>query len=310
METLAKEISLPIFGNMKSVSFNRDGLRIAGHLFTPADFDEGKVYPALVVNGAVSMIKEQAPDNYAKLLVQQGFVILTFDYISYGESEGTLRQNENVLSKFKDFQASITYLSSLPYVGKIGAVGICVSGGNVAYLAANDERISAVASVIPWMYEPALAEIIWGNDEIRRRDNKAKYAWMNYEYDREYLSTQIFTNSPEVEGFMLGDAEYFFDKRRALSLPTWKNEIFWGAWSDWAHVYDPISQAPKIKVPALVFSSDDALLPAQAKKFFEAVTSEKELVWGKGYHFNFYDKLPHMTQVIEAVVPFMDKHLA
>jgi hypothetical protein len=87
METLAKELSLPVFGNMKSVSSNRDGLKIAGHLFTPADVDAGKVYPALMVNGAVSMIKEQAPDNYARLLVQQCFVILTFDQISYRERD-------------------------------------------------------------------------------------------------------------------------------------------------------------------------------------------------------------------------------
>jgi hypothetical protein len=38
-------------------------------------------------------------------------------------------------------------------------------------------------------------------------------------------------------------------------------------------VYDPISQAPKIRIPVLVFSTDGALIPEQAKKFYERVKS-------------------------------------
>ena len=89
---------------------------------------------------------------------------------------------------------------------------------------------------------------------------------------------------------MLGAAEYFFDKTRGISVRNWKNEVFWGAWDEWAHVYDPI--------------------PEQAKKFYDRVKSEKQRVWGTGYHFNFYDVFPEMMQAVDAVVPFMRKHLA
>jgi hypothetical protein len=61
-------------------------------------------------------------------------------------------------------------------------------------------------------------------------------------------------------------------------------------------VYDPISQAPKIRISVLVFSTDGALIPEQAKKFYDRVKSEKQLVWGTGYHFNFYDVFPEMMQ--------------
>src|ERR1700722_4620566 len=87
-------------------------------------------------------------------------------------------------------------------------------------------------------------------------------------------------------------------------------EPFWGGWDEWAHVYDPISQAPKIRIPVLVFSTDGALIPEQAKKFYDRVKSEKQLVWGTGYHFNFYDVFPDMIQAVDAVVRFMRKHLA
>jgi len=83
-----------LFGDVRAVTFDRDGLAIAGRLFTPHGLDESKTYPGIVFNGAVTMVKEQAPENYARLLVQHGFVVLTFDYTSYGESEGEPRQNE------------------------------------------------------------------------------------------------------------------------------------------------------------------------------------------------------------------------
>ena len=73
---------------------------------------------------------------------------------------------------------------------------------------------------------------------------------------------------------------------------------------------DPIIQAPKIRIPVLVFSTDGALIPEQAKKFYDRVKSEKQLVWGTGYHFNFYDVFSEMMQAVDAVVPFMRKHLA
>lgn len=70
-----------------------------------------------------------------------------------------------------------------------------------------------------------------------------------------------------------------------------------------------ISQAAKIQIPVLVFSTDDALIPDQARKFYDLVQSEKELVWSEGYHFNFYDVAPELYKAIDAVVPFMQKHL-
>jgi len=73
METIAESL----FGTMEKVSFRRDNLTLASHLFKPADFDDTRVYPTLIVGGAVTMVKEQAPDNYARLLVLHDFVVLT-----------------------------------------------------------------------------------------------------------------------------------------------------------------------------------------------------------------------------------------
>ena len=59
-------------------------------------------------------------------------------------------------------------------------------------------------------YEPALAEPIWGKEVIARNGAKAKDARERFAKTSEYLSTQIFTNTQDIGGFMLGAAEYFF----------------------------------------------------------------------------------------------------
>jgi fermentation-respiration switch protein FrsA (DUF1100 family) len=294
----------------QKVSFQRDGLNLVGHLFTPTHFDDQSKYPALICQGSVSSVKEMMSDNYARLFAQEGFVVLGFDYASYGESEGLPRQNENVDSKLKDLKAAVSYLKTLPFVDQVGMVGICTSGGNAAYLAANDDRISAVAAVVPWMYEPALAEPFWGKETLENNHKRAIDAWHQFNATGEFLTTQIFTNTPDIEGFNLTPGEYYFDLHRGGAIANWKNEIFWGAWSEWVKVFNPISQAAKITVPVLVFSTDDALIPAQARKFYDLVQSEKELVWSEGYHFNFYDVAPEIYRALDAVVPFMQKHLS
>lgn len=293
----------------QKVSFQRDDLKLVGHLFTPPNFDNTFKYPALICQGSVSSVKEMMSDNYARLLAQAGFVVLGFDYASYGESEGLPRQNENVEGKLNDLKAAVSYLQSLPFVDKVGMVGICTSGGNAAYLAANDDRIWAIAAVVPWMYEPALAEPFWGKETLDTNRKRATDAWQRFNSTGEFLTTQIFTNTPEVEGFNLTPGEYYFDPHRGGAIANWKNEIFWGAWREWVEVFDPISQAAKITIPVLVFSSDDALIPAQARKFYDLVPGEKELVWSEGYHFNFYDVAPEIYKALDAVVPFMQKHL-
>lgn len=299
MQTVAKQ----------KVSFQRDDLKLVGHLFTPPDFDDTFKYPTLICQGSVSSVKEMMSDNYARLLAREGFVVLGFDYASYGESEGLPRKNEHVVGKLKDLQAAVSFLQTLPFVGRIGMVGICTSGGNAAYLAANDDRLAAVAAVVPWMYEPALAEPFWGKETLETNRKRAEDARQQFEQAGEFLTTQIFTNTSEVEGFNFTPGEYYFDEHRGGASANWKNEIFWGAWTEWVEVFDPISQAAKITIPVLVFSTDDALIPAQARKFYELVQSEKELVWSEGYHFNFYDVAPEMYRAINAVVPFMQKHL-
>lgn len=127
---------------------NRYGITLAGDLYTAKDLDEGQTHPALVVGPPYGGVKEQGPGVYANELAQRGFVVLAFDPSFMGESGGEPRHVSSPDIFAENFSAGVDFLGTLPYVDRerIGAIGICGSGGFALSAAQTDARIKAVAT--------------------------------------------------------------------------------------------------------------------------------------------------------------------
>ena len=127
---------------------NRYGIALAGDLYTAKDLDEGQTYPALVVGPPYGGVKEQGPGVYANELAQRGFVVLAFDPSFMGESGGEPRHVSSPDIFAENFSAGVDFLGTLLYVDRerIGAIGICGSGGFALSAAQTDARIKAVAT--------------------------------------------------------------------------------------------------------------------------------------------------------------------
>ena len=131
------------------INSNNPSITMSAVLNLPADLDEAKTYPAIVVAHPGGGVKEQTSGTYAKKLAEHGFVTIAFDASYQGESTGEPRQLENPYIRTEDISAVIDYLTTLPYVdnNRIGAMGICAGGGDTAHAAIMDRRIKAIGTV-------------------------------------------------------------------------------------------------------------------------------------------------------------------
>ena len=127
---------------------NRYGIEIAGDLYRARSLDASARHGALVIGPPHGGVKEQGAGIYAQEMARRGFVTLAFDPSYNGESGGEPRHVTSPEIFAEDFSAGVDYLGTLAEVdrNRIGAIGICGSGGFALSQAAVDPRIKAVAT--------------------------------------------------------------------------------------------------------------------------------------------------------------------
>jgi uncharacterized protein len=161
---------------MQSVTFMNNAITMAADLHVPADFDERRAYPAIVVTHPAGGVKEQTAGLYARELAREGFVTLAFDASYQGQSGGTPRQVEDPYARIEDISAAIDFLTTLAFVDRdrIGAMGICAGGAYTVTAALSDRRIQAIGAVSATNYGAILR-----NGWEGRSDTAAAFAMLD-----------------------------------------------------------------------------------------------------------------------------------
>ncbi|MGC2996996.1 alpha/beta hydrolase [Streptomyces sp. G35A] len=294
----------------RKISFDRDGVTLVGNLFTPDDFDESGRYPAVIVQGSFTSVKEQMAGTYAEKFAGQGFVALSFDYAHYGESEGQPRQYESPAEKLSDLQAAVTYLSGLPYVQAVGMVGICTSAGNAVHLGAQDPRIKGLATIAGFLTDADVFANAYGEDGLATRREQAAAARKKYEETGEATIITVYSETDKDAANyapVQGAYDYYTNESRG-NVPQYRNELDVSSWTDWL-TFDALSRASFVTTPTIVVHSDGSALPENAKKLHEAVQGAKELVWSDGNHFDYYDSPKQIDNAVANVTRFFRTHL-
>ena len=135
--------------NIRPVSYEINGIKVAANLYLPADFDENKKYPAVTSAHPNGGCKEQVAGLFAQKLAEMGYVAIAADARYQGGSEGIPRNRDYPENRIDDVSGMVDYLSTLSFVDtdRIGSLGICGGGGYTLGAAQRDKRIKAVATL-------------------------------------------------------------------------------------------------------------------------------------------------------------------
>lgn len=135
--------------NIKSVIYNQKGIDIAANIYYPANFDDQKLYPAIVVAHPNGGVKEQVAGLYAQRLADKGYITLVADAAYQGASGGEPRHTDKPYLREESIHGMVDYISGLKGVdaNRIGILGICGGGGYTIKTAQSDKRLKAVATL-------------------------------------------------------------------------------------------------------------------------------------------------------------------
>lgn len=279
---------------------NRFGNTVAAHLYLPKGLDKTKRHAALLIGTPYGGVKEQGAGIYAQAMAERGFVAIAFDESYNGESGGEVRHLSSPELFVEDFSAGVDFLGTRPFVdrNKIGAIGICGSGGFALKAAQVDRRLKAVATVS--MYDMSRVKRNgWkdGMTEEQRHaylDQLGEQRWKDFENGTQVL-TPAFPSEPVTsipEGLDPITSEFF--EYYAMERGHHPNSI--GAFtltSDLAFMNFPLLNyietiSPR---PILFIMGENAHSRYFSEDAYEMAAEPKELyIVPRARHIDLYDR--------------------
>lgn len=135
--------------NIRPVGYKLNGIDISANVYTPADYDKNRRYPAVVVAHPNGGVKEQVAGLYAQRLAKQGYITITADAAYQGASGGTPRNVDKPANRIEDIHGMADFISQYAGVDadRIVLLGICGGGGYALKAAQTNKRFKSIATL-------------------------------------------------------------------------------------------------------------------------------------------------------------------
>lgn len=288
------------------VSFYSEGTRLAGDLFLPDDLRHGEQRAGIVLCHGYTGVRSLYLPDIAAILNGAGYVVLTFDYKGWGDSDGQ-RSRLSPYGRVLDSQAALTYLGSQLMVdpNRLGIYGTSYGGATVVWTAAVDRRVKCTVSVVGignghrWMRS------------VRRPDEFADLL----EASAADRVRRVLTGASEF----VERASILLPDRQSAELATAQRRGNPGAVSEipLEFIDDTLAFNPEWVVgriaprPVLFITSDNDRLvpPEESETLFACAGEPKRLVVLKGRgHYEVYAG-EALQQVMDATLGWYREHL-
>ena len=290
----------------RRVSFYSEGIKLAGDLFLPADVKPGERRAGIVLcHGYTGIRTTYLPDN-AAMLATAGYVVLTFDYKGWGDSEGP-KSRLAPYSRVADVQAALTFLGAQPEVDaeRLGIYGTSYGGATVVWVAAIDRRVKCVVSVVGIGNGARWMRSVRRPDEYhdlltRAAANRVKRTLTGV----SELADRNEILLPDRQSLELGAAARRNNPAAVTELPLDFVDDTLSFNPEW--VVDRIAPRPLL----LITTDDDRLVPPQESEAMYARAGEpKKLVVLRGFgHYEVYAK-PAFDEVMREATAWYRQYL-
>lgn len=295
------------------------GIEVVANVYTPANYDPNKKYPAIVVAHPNGGVKEQVSGLYAQNLAEKGYITIAFDAAYQGGSSGEPRYTDKPQNRIEDIRAAADFISQYPGVDAdhLGLLGICGGGGYSIKAAETDKRFISVATVS-----------MFNSGDARRN------GFMRSQIDSIQKRLADIAKVRETEA-VSGKIEYTpafgasMTKEQVAALPF---ELYRQGYEYYAHGYaHPNSQTNStvdslqdlmefdvntnvdlINQPLLMIAGEKADSLYMTKEVFDNATNanNKELyLVPNASHIETYWKQPYVNQITDKLTEFYGKNL-
>jgi len=290
----------------RAVEFYSEGFKLVGDVYVPDGLPSGEQRAAVLLCHGYTGVKDlYLPDN-AKTLNDAGYVVMTFDYKGWGESEGT-RSRLAPYSRVADVQAAMTYLSIQPEADadRIGLYGTSYGGATVSWTGAVDQRAKCIVSVVGighgarWMSRVRRVDEWFDLKERSEKDREKRATTGQSDYvDRSEILL------PDRQSAELAAAARRLNPAAVGTIPLEYVDDTIGFNPEW--IVDKISPRPIL----FITSEDDRLvLPEESEQLYAHAKEPKKLVVLKGYgHYEVYSE-PAFSEVMAATLEWYVEHL-
>jgi len=300
------------------VSYVLNGLKIAANVYTPADYDPSKKYPAIAVAHPNGGVKEQVGGLYGQRLAESGYITIVADASYQGGSEGLPRNVDKPQHRVEDIHGMADMISIYPGVDseRIGILGICGGGGYTLRAAQTDKRFKVVVTLSA--FNSGLVRRNGFMDSqigtIQERLQQATTARALEVAGGEVLYSSDLLELTDEEAAALPydlyrDGYEYYGKTHRHPNSTFKYTV--SSLLD-LFTFDASENMDLLNQPLLMMagSIDDTFYLTE-KAFAAATgTNDKELFLIKGAtHIQTYWKSEYVAQAVEKAVDFFDKRL-
>jgi fermentation-respiration switch protein FrsA (DUF1100 family) len=303
--------------NIHPVRYKLNGIDISANVYTPANYDASKNYPAIVVAHPNGGIKEQVAGLYAQRLAERGYLTITADAAYQGASGGQPRNVDKPAKRIEDIHGMADFISQ--YAGadsaRLGLLGICGGGGYSLAAAQTDKRFTSIATLS-----------LFNSGRVRRNG----YADSQLNTIESRLQQASAARAQEAAGGTVlysGDAKLSDEQIAQLPFDLYRQGYAY-YWKTHAHPnstfryttsslldlmrWDATSQIELIQQPLLMIagSQADSLYMSEEAFAKASGSKQKELFKLDGAtHIETYWKQPYVNQAVEKLTRFYDQTL-